>query len=99
MQVKLFLSNLQKVKECFKVPTDFMGVERKRISSDIHLIKGGNHDKKINSDKMIKTSRQLEFFIEKADHVIIWNNSKIIFLNAQNQIVWMNGEVLLLWMT
>lgn len=28
---------------------------------------------------MIKTSRQLEFFIEKAEHVITWNNSKIIF--------------------
>ena len=49
VQVKLFLSKLQKVKEYFKVPADFVGTEGTNISSDIQFIKHGNHNKKINS--------------------------------------------------
>lgn len=45
VQVKLFLSKLQKVKEYFKA--DFVGAEGTNISGI--FIKHSNHDKKINS--------------------------------------------------
>lgn len=47
VQVKLFLSKLQKVKEYFKVPADFVGAEGTNISSGVQLIKPGNHGKKL----------------------------------------------------
>lgn len=46
VQVKLFLSKLTKVREYFKVPVDFVGVEGTHISSDVQFIKHGNHDQK-----------------------------------------------------
>lgn len=46
VQVKPFLSKLQKVKEYFKVQADFVGAEGENISSDIEFIKHGNYNKK-----------------------------------------------------
>lgn len=43
VQVKLFLSKLQKVKEYFKVQADFVGAERANRSADVQFIKHGNH--------------------------------------------------------
>lgn len=37
VQVKLSLSKLEKVKESFKVPADFVGAEGANISSDVSL--------------------------------------------------------------
>lgn len=42
VQVKLFRSKLQKVKEYFKVRADFVGAEGENTSSDIQFIKHGN---------------------------------------------------------
>lgn len=46
VQVKPFLSKLTKVREYFKVPADFVGVEGTHVSSDVQFIKHGNHDQK-----------------------------------------------------
>lgn len=49
VQVKLFLSKLQKVKEYFKVQADIVDAEGKNISSYIQFIKHGNCNKNNNS--------------------------------------------------
>lgn len=46
VQVKPFLSKLQKVKEYIKVQADFVGAAGESISLDIQFIKHGNYNKK-----------------------------------------------------
>lgn len=50
VQVKLFPSRLQKVREYFKVQADFVGTEGANVSSDIQFIKHGNGNKKKNDN-------------------------------------------------